>query len=111
MPFSYSKKAAKSSSSGSISKQGGSADSDFVRFTYSGTEDGKSTFYRDGKKYTFEEGVKYTYYVQLAKTEGGLLDKDVVVTFAGMQARENEEDCLSESKVWRRYQTSQYTER
>ena len=45
--------------------------------------------------YVFEEGVKYTYYVQLAKTAGGLLDKDVVVTFAGMQARENEEDSIA----------------
>ena len=50
--------AKQSSSSGSVSKQGGSADSDFIRFTYSGKdEDGKSVFYRDGKKYTFAEGI------------------------------------------------------
>lgn len=47
-----------SSSSGNAAKQGGSGDSDFIRFTYSGTdENGKSVFYRDGKKYTFEAGV------------------------------------------------------
>ena len=52
-------KAAASSSGGSISKQGGSADSDFIRFTYSGTTDDgkKSVFYRDGKKYEYEIGV------------------------------------------------------
>lgn len=46
-------------SEGSISKQGGSADSDFIRFTYSSKDDdkGTSTFYRDGKQYTFERGV------------------------------------------------------
>jgi hypothetical protein len=57
-------KAAASSSGGSISKQGGSADSDFVRFVYSGEgtdadgeKNGKRVFYRDGKKYEFEKGV------------------------------------------------------
>jgi hypothetical protein len=52
-------KAAASSSGGNISKQGGSAESDFIRFTYSGTneKDGTTTFYRDGKEYTFKTGV------------------------------------------------------
>ena len=47
-----------SSSSSSISNQGGSADSDFIRFVYSGSdaEKGTTTFYRDGKEYTFETG-------------------------------------------------------
>lgn len=50
--------AKQSSSSNSYSKQGGSAESDFVRFVYSGTnENGKQVFYRDGKKYEFEKGV------------------------------------------------------
>lgn len=44
-------------SSGNASKQGGSEDSDLIRFTYSGTDDnGNSVFYRDGKKYTYERG-------------------------------------------------------
>lgn len=51
-------KAQASITSNSYSKQGGSSDSDFIKFVYSGTdEDGKSVFYRDGKKYTFEAGV------------------------------------------------------
>ena len=53
------------SSSGNIDRQGGSEDSDFIRFTYSGIEKGedsdgsgdKAVFYRDGKKYTFDIGV------------------------------------------------------
>lgn len=52
-------KAAASSSGNSNSKQGGSAESDFVRFVYSGEnkENGKQVFYRDGKKYEFDKGV------------------------------------------------------
>ena len=40
-------------------QQGGSEESDFVRFVYSGEnkENGKQVFYRDGKKYEFEKGV------------------------------------------------------
>ena len=37
------------------------------------------------ENYVFQEGVRYTFYVQLAKNPAGtgLLDKDVVVSFAG----------------------------
>ena len=50
--------AAAQNSGGSISNQGGSGDSDFIRFVYSGSdaEKGTTTFYRDGKEYTFETG-------------------------------------------------------
>ena len=48
---------AASKPTGNPSAQGGSADSDFIRYVYGGTKDGKSTFYRDGKEYTFATGV------------------------------------------------------
>lgn len=46
-------------SGGNPSSQGGSADSDFIRFVNSGVneENGKQIFYRDGKKYEFNVGV------------------------------------------------------
>ena len=73
-------KASASSSGGSISKQGGSTESDFIRFTYSGTDkDGKSVFYRDGKKYTFEAGVNpYTGTKNSDALTNGKVDKSKV---------------------------------
>lgn len=51
-------KAQASQKSSSYAKQGGSPESEFVRFVYSGAnEDGKQVFYRDGKEYTFDKGV------------------------------------------------------
>lgn len=57
-------KAAASSSGGSVSKQGDSAKSDFVRFVSAGESKdangkgtGKQVFYRDGKKYEFDKGI------------------------------------------------------
>lgn len=55
----YDLQKASASSSGSIGSQGGSSESDFIRFVYSGenAENGKQVFYRDGKKYEFDKGV------------------------------------------------------
>lgn len=51
-------KAQASVSSNSYSKQGGSTESDFVRFVHSGENEknGKQIFYRDGTKYEFDKG-------------------------------------------------------
>lgn len=53
------KAASAKGSGGNVSKQGGSAESDFIRFVYGSTnaDTQKSTFYRDGEKYEFAVGV------------------------------------------------------
>lgn len=99
--------AAKSSSSGSISKQGGSDDSDFIRFTYSGTdEDGKkSVFYRDGKKYEFEIGVNPYTGTKNADAENGTFNNGYQPNNVGGKklSKTGEKDYVNgvEQNVWK----------